>query len=281
MSKLIKLVCVAFFLGNYLFSQTDSIVIIDNSKVVDTVVIKENITTVAIPADTVITTIEIDNSELALYKSGKTKYAPKPRDVWEVGAHTGIFLLSGDVDQRHFIPGIGYGLHIRRAIHYIFSLRLDAIYSMSYGLDPQPSSSGLDPEQFYQVPGGALRPVFNGYGSQNPWFANYKLTMYSLSVQGILNVGNILFHKPTNKWNWYVVLGLGGYTNKTMLNLRDANNNIYTNLIAQSNYNNLDFNTTSGRKQIKKNLDAIYDNSYETESYVKKGIFRLNDKINV
>ncbi len=251
----------------------------------------QDTTVIQIPVDTIQKIVVIDtistkveekgNSELALWKSGKSKYAPKPNHAWELGAHGGIFLVDGDVDQRHFIPGYGFGLHIRRALHYVFSIRVDGSYGVTYGCDPQPSSSGLLPEWTYPEPNGTQRPVFMGYGPQNPWFANYKLSMYQLSVQGIVNVGNILFHKPNTKWNWYVVIGLGSYTNKTMLNLRDKNNNIYTGLIAQSNFDNLNFNTREGRQEIKKNLNKIYDDTYETESYVKEGIYRFNDKTNV
>ncbi|MFN8281128.1 MAG: OmpA family protein [Saprospiraceae bacterium] len=284
MSKLLTPIVVLILGIQFVFSQSDTTAIIapdtnsDSSRIIilqepvrDTVAISRNILT-----DTV-----TDNSELALWKSGKAKYPPKPNHAWELGLHSGIFLIDGDVDQRHLIPGFGYGIHLRRAIHYIFSVRVDGFYGVTYGCDPQPSSSGLLPEQTYTEPGGEVRDVFRGYGPQNPWFANYKLQMYSLGVQGILNVGNILFHKPNNKWNWYLVIGATGYTHKTMLNLRDQNNNLYNNLIAQSNYPNLDFNTRSGRQEIKKNLNDIYDNTYETEAYVRRGIFRFNDRFDI
>lgn len=257
---------------------TDTTIIVTDEEVV----IMDTTPVVTTTETTTVTTVVEDNSELALWKSGKAKYAPKPKHVWEVGVNSGVFLIDGDVDQRHLIPGCGYGLHLRRALHYVFSLRLDAQYLFTYGCDPQPSSSGLLPEQTYTEPnGGGVRDVFRGYGPNNPWFANYKTTMYNVSLQGVINVGNILFHKPNNKWNWYVVLGLGGYTHKTMLNLRDANGNIYQNLLAQVNYDNIDFNTKAGRKEIKKNLNNVYDKTFETESYVRRGIFRFNDKTNV
>lgn len=243
---------------------------------IDTIPVKSDEAISAKPMDTAIVK---DNSELALWKSGKSKYSPKPKHVWEIGAHSGVFLIDGDVDQRHLVPGLGYGLHVRRAIHYVYSIRFDAFYGYTYGCDPQPSSSGLLPEQTYREPNGIDRDVFRGYGPQNVWFANYKTTMFQASVQGVLNIGNILFHKPNNKWNWYLVVGVGGYHHKTMLNLRDPGNNVYQNLLNASN--GIDFNTRKGRREIKSNLDNIYDNTYETESYVKRGIFRFNDKTNI
>ena len=277
MSKLFSALFIFSLTSINLFSQTDSTIVILS----DSVIVTKDTTPISNLSDSMTTTTIVeDNNELALWKSDKSKYAPKPKHVWELGIHSGVFLVDGDVDQRHFIPGSAIGLHFRRALHYVFSIRFDAFYASTFGCDPQPSSSGLLPEQTYIEPGGEVRDVFRGYGPQNVWFANYKTTMYHGAVQGVLNVGNILFHKPNNKWNWYVVLGVGAYTHKTMLNLRDGNN-IYDNLLARTNYTSIDVNTRKGRRDIKNRLDAIYDNTYETESYVKRGIFRFNDKTNI
>ena len=47
-----------------------------------------------------------------------------PAHMWEFGIHTGIPLALGDVD---FVPGIGGGVHIRRALDYVFSLRSELL----------------------------------------------------------------------------------------------------------------------------------------------------------
>ena len=52
-------------------------------------------------------------------------FPAKPRNMWEIGASVGNMAISGDVAAR--IPSLGWGLHIRKAIGYIFSLRLQYI----------------------------------------------------------------------------------------------------------------------------------------------------------
>jgi hypothetical protein len=214
-------------------------------------------------------------------KPSISKYPPKPKHAWELGFQLGHFMIDGDVDQRKPFSGYTLGLHVRRAIHYAFSLRVDASYSVTYGLEPQPYGASLEPEQFYQEPNGPLRKVFSGYDRNNPWFPSYRTQLFGLNFQGVLNIGNILFHKESNKWNWYLVLGGGVYHHRTMLDLRDGNGAEYTNLINRIGYTPALFNTREGRRDIKNSLDNIYDGDYETEAYKKRGIFRLADKHNI
>ena len=223
--------------------------------------------------------IQIDKT--AMWKSGKAKYPPKPKDVWELGIHGGHFLIDGDVDPLNPFAGFGVGLHLRRAIHYVFSIRLDATYSRSKGLETQPYGESLEPEQFYVEPGGQNRRVFDGYNRNNPWFPSYRTDYFGGSLQGVLNLGNLLFHKERNKWNWYLVLGFGAYHNRTMLDLRDQNGFDYQNIINKIGFTNDKFNTRQGRKEIKSDLKNLYDGTYETEAYQKRGIFRISDEYNV
>ncbi len=47
-----------------------------------------------------------------------------PAHMWELGAHIGSPLALGDVDP---LPGIGGGIHIRRALGYVFSMRSELL----------------------------------------------------------------------------------------------------------------------------------------------------------
>lgn len=47
--------------------------------------------------------------------------------MWEAGLHGGITMSWGDVD---FVPNWGAGIHIRRAIDYVFSLRAEGLYAV-------------------------------------------------------------------------------------------------------------------------------------------------------
>ncbi|MEZ4988514.1 MAG: hypothetical protein R2795_26400 [Saprospiraceae bacterium] len=44
--------------------------------------------------------------------------------MWEMGVQGGYFFVAGEIDHE---PGYAYGIHIRKATDYLFSLRLDAM----------------------------------------------------------------------------------------------------------------------------------------------------------
>jgi outer membrane protein OmpA-like peptidoglycan-associated protein len=46
--------------------------------------------------------------------------------MWELGLHGGAAIGFADID---FMPNWGAGFHVRRAIDYVFSIRLDALYA--------------------------------------------------------------------------------------------------------------------------------------------------------
>ena len=71
-------------------------------------------------------------------------------------------------------------------------------------------SKGLDPQAWSGpgIGGGLLFPVYNDYRNSS-WFPSYKVSYIHGAIQGVVNIGNILFHQPSNKWNWYGVVGVG------------------------------------------------------------------------
>ncbi len=197
----------------------------------------------------------------------KTIYSARPKDAWELGIHTGYFLIDGDVDRR--VPaGYGLGLHVRKAVHYVFSLRADFMYGQTSGLDPQMwshSSKG----------GGLVEDVFQPYAKEDGWFPAYQTRYGYLAVQTILNVGNLIFHKERNKWNSYWAIGVGLSSHQTNLDLLDKSGRPYNGLGKLQG----DFKTPEGRKKIKEVVDAVYDGKYETKSWKQSGIFQLGDNI--
>jgi OmpA-OmpF porin, OOP family len=100
-------------------------------------------------------------------------------------------------------------------------------------------------------------------------------------MQGIVNIGNILFHKPNNKWNWYLGIGAGLSNHTAKLDLLDAAGNPYTGLIGKTGFTAPEFNSKAGRGRIKDKLKSIYDGKYETEGPKKAGIFRVGDETNI
>jgi outer membrane protein OmpA-like peptidoglycan-associated protein len=207
------------------------------------------------------------------WKMGEYSYSAKPKNAWELGVHIGSFFIDGDVDEK--IPNLGFGLHLRKAIHYVFSLRADFFYGQAKGLESQPWS--------HRSNGGGLveaeyAPYANGDGV---WFPAYKTKYMYGALQGVINIGNILFHKDRNKWNWYIALGAGLNTHTTKLDLLNGSSP-YTGLIATTGYGSTnDFDTKEGRAAIKDALNNVYDGEYETEGPNQKGIFRLGDETNI
>jgi OOP family OmpA-OmpF porin len=213
------------------------------------------------------------------WRMGQNNYSAKPKNSWELGIHAGHFLIDGDVDR--LLPaGYGVGLHLRKAIHYVFSVRGDLFYGQAKGIDPQRWShpnfgGGL-------VESGGVNN-FQGYAkyanAPEGWFPSHRTREGYIALQGIINVGNLLFHKDRNKWNFYVGLGAGLSSHQLDLDLLDANGNAYTGLAAISAAN--DFDTKSGRRAIVSDVKDKYDGDYETEGFKKKGIFRVGDETNI
>lgn len=216
----------------------------------------------------------------ASYRMGQSNYKAKPKNAWELGIHAGHFFIDGDVDRT--IPGgYGLGLHLRKAIHYAFSIRADLFYGVATGLEPQPYTHKTVLQQ--GGIGGALVEDEYAKYANNPqgWFPSHKTRQVYGVMQGIINIGNILFHKPNTKWNWYLGVGAGLSNHQTKLDLLDGNGNAYQNLTSLTNFSQAEFDTKAGRGRIKDILKNTYDGVYETDGPKKAGIFRLGDETNI
>ena len=237
--------------------------------------------------ETATTKSKMDSGDDASFRLGQTPYSAKPKNAWELGIHLGHYFIDGDVDTR--IPGgYGVGLHLRKAVHYVFSVRADLFYGVAKGIEPQPwSHHNVDGNVVNQIGGGLVEDVYDSYNPSNGhpdgiWFPAYKTRQIYGALEGIINVGNILFHKDRNKWNWYVGLGAGLSSRDTKLDLGPgAIGSTYSGLLATTGWTYEKFNTKAGRKDIKAKLDAVYDGVYETQGFKKAGIFRLGDETNI
>ncbi|MEM9992240.1 MAG: hypothetical protein AAF738_10785, partial [Bacteroidota bacterium] len=98
-----------------------------------------------------------------------------PAHQSEIGLHAGYFFSRGDVTSK---PGFGTGLHLRRALDYIFSVRLEGMYGILRG------------ERFSR---------------QNA----YRTTWVSGSAHLLVNLNNIKWKEPKRRVNMYVFLGGG------------------------------------------------------------------------
>ena len=174
-------------------------------------------------------------------------FPAKPRNELEIGISGGMFSLSGDVSAK--LPTAGFGVHIRKALGYIFSLRLQYVYG---------GAKGLDWKQAY---GYKSNPAWvgNGYGGSDVVYYNYRSHVQDLTLQGIFTLNNIRFHKQKTGMVFYGGVGAGLMIYDTKVNA----------LNGTAKY---DFNSISpaggypDRKDIRDKLKSLLDDSYETNA---------------
>lgn len=154
-------------------------------------------------------------------KSANTaiQYSASTRHMWEVGLNGGLNFLTGDISWK---PGFGGGIHIRKAIDNMFSLRLDGQYRFMKGFE---SSGPRNPDADNSFILSGL-----GYGSgpgESTWYHNYSTTMWSGSLQLVMSINQFRFIKPVRTINPYVFAGAGLGSYKVKTDAKDANGNIY------------------------------------------------------
>src|SRR5687767_12698696 len=136
-------------------------------------------------------------------------FPAKPRNQWEVGLKVGAFCVAGDV--RSVFPGFGAGVHVRKALGYIFSLRGGVGMGITKGLNYTRSSG------FKRNP--AWAPYIDnttGLPSQEVFY-NYKANVYDLTIDGIVTLNNIRFHKAKTGLNLYAFAGGGAMIYNTKI----------------------------------------------------------------
>jgi hypothetical protein len=191
-------------------------------------------------------------------------FPPKPRNMWEVGVKVGAPTISGDVASN--FPTFGWGVHVRKALGYSLSLRAEYINGTATGLNWQEALN------YMKNPAWAINQQLgtNGYtGNQvtasgdrlpatDKVFYNYKAKVSDLGLQAIFNFSNIKFHSAKTKIGLYVLAGVGMTWYDTKVNALNGSTNYASqfNAISNINYDN--------RKDIKKALKDVLDDSYET-----------------
>ena len=124
-----------------------------------------------------------------------------------------------------------------------------------------------------------FEPVFEMYKNKVGWFPKVMTQYGYVSLQTVINIGNVLFHQERNRWNWYMVIGGGLDSHRANLDLlrRDLLPYDVSGILDKG----LDHNIRSERIKIKKYVDNLYDGTYETPGFQKDGIFKVADKYNV
>lgn len=204
-------------------------------------------------------------------------FPAKPRNMWEIGASIGSIAISGDIPAR--IPSLGFEAHVRKAMGYVFSLRLQYVngnakgmnwnQSVNYQKNPawlrtgnvaypgNLSGAGYNP--FIRTATGNL-VTLNG-GASNSIFQNYKTNVQDLSLQGVITLNNVRFHKQKTGFLFYGGAGVGFTLYNTTVNALNANGGTYASLFASQAPAS---GVYKNRKDVLKALKDGMDNTYET-----------------
>jgi len=189
----------------------------------------------------------------------------------EIGLSFGSLWINGDI-QSEILFGKSYGLHWRKGINDVWSIKVSGSHSSSFGLSYMPNTNF---ENAYQ-------DIFQGYNIDNPLFLSYKTNYTSLDFINVFELTNLAPSVYLKKWNFYLGIGIGLANFSTKLNLKNESDQLYTDLIQQTGFNfTNDINTIQGRKDILSSLRTIYDDTYETPGPKKTGKFRLGDETNI
>src|ERR1022692_961794 len=195
-------------------------------------------------------------------------FPAKPRNEWEIGVKGG--LPFGEADVRYWGPTGGFGVHVRKALGYVFSLRGEFDWLRIKGLNFQPSSD-FGGNTAWTAPPNGNGPSVNPYQpGVDHIFYNYRSTINELTLQGLITLNNVRFHRAKTGFNVYGFGGIGLSRYNTFINTQDANgsyeaafNNLY-NQIGAGNF------TYSNRKNIKKQLKSIMDGKFDTQAQEDK-----------
>ncbi|PWT74769.1 MAG: hypothetical protein C5B59_10385 [Bacteroidetes bacterium] len=178
-----------------------------------------------------------------------------PRHQWEIGVKGGLTAVASDV--RAWLPTGGVGVHVRKALGYVFSLRMEYDWMRGKGLNWQPSFTGYAPNstwtQYYSA------------ANHQPVFLNYRTTIQELSVQGVVTLNNIRFHRAKSGVAVYVFGGVGLATYSTFQNALNGSGNPYDFQQIINQFGATGF-TYKNRKDIRKALKNMMDGSFETMS---------------
>lgn len=189
------------------------------------------------------------------FLNGTYNFPAKPRNQWELGVKVGAFTVSGDVGAQ--FPTPGFGLHVRKAFGYVFSMRLEYMYGIGKGLNFVPSGNfGKNTawNKYYNSPGRRVAPLPRP--ASEIVYYNYRAKVQDLALEGLVTFNNIRFHKAKTGLNVYGIFGLGGTVFETEVNALNGG--------SPYNFSSISGGVFKNRKETRDQLKELLDDSYET-----------------
>lgn len=193
--------------------------------------------------------------------NSKSNYFPtKPRSMGQLSVYGGMFYIDGDAPG---VPGWNAGVTYRKALGYVVSYRVGLGYGSAKGLDYRKNGNLGNNNvllQNYSMPNTGY-PNAKGPG----WYVHsFKTTVWTPTIDLIVNFNNIMFHKNKSKFGLY---GLIGYTPMVYKTELDALNGSSAYNFAALTTNNPQF-FNRPRADIRSDLESFFDGDYETPAAV-------------
>jgi hypothetical protein len=169
-------------------------------------------------------------------------FPAKPRSQWEIGIKLGSPSINSDVDGLN--PNFGIGIHARKALGYLVSIRGEIFTGTAKGL-------GVKENYNYKN-----NPAWDGYNSNtDKVFYNFKTQLTDVSAQLLFNLTNIGFHRAEPKFSLYAIAGAG-------MTIYNANIDALSGGSAKYNFNSI--SSTLSASETRAALKALLDGTYET-----------------
>ncbi len=183
-------------------------------------------------------------------------FAPKPRDAWQMAVFGGYAGIFGDVTS----SGWNTGISARKALGYVVSVKASVGYAKitGYGITNDFAIENLPTS------------VSGLYVAQNRryYVHNHETELITPSLDFLVSLNNIMFHKKQSNYNYYLLLGYSPVTYLTAIDALDAAGRPY-------NYAGVDFGGKRG--DIKDQLKNVLDGSFETDALVRSRKNNFNE----
>ncbi len=206
------------------------------------------------------------------FLNGTYSFPAKPRNQTEIGLKAGMFAISGDIPAIN--PTLGFGVHIRKAFGYVFSARLEYLNGVGKGLSwlgannyaRNPAWSTKYNAPLLGINANTGQPAFFNSKTGGLWtsstpldkvFYNYKSKVQDISLQGLVTLNNIRFHKTKTGFNLYGFAGFGATTYEVHVNALNSSGQPY-------DFSNIADGTYKTRKDTRKALKNLMDKTYES-----------------
>jgi outer membrane protein OmpA-like peptidoglycan-associated protein len=209
------------------------------------------------------------------FANGQFDYPAKPRNQWEIGVNGGLINVSGDVRSKTPFNGpqkimntLAWGISIRKAWGYLISTRLFYNRGVASGFDHEASENywghGRNPYYIAGYQNSIPYKVGNTVVSDRNVYYSYKTNIQELSLQMVMSLTNLKFHKVRSRFGAYFFGGAGIMTYRTRMDLRGKGDSLYHfGMISRPDGSAVN-NIYKQRNNVNKQLLKMFDDVYET-----------------